>query len=35
MVGGTWEYYVPKVGWMAYIEDEQALSVYKPAGWRR
>ncbi|MEJ5211467.1 MAG: DUF2793 domain-containing protein [Burkholderiales bacterium] len=32
-VGGTWEYYVPKVGWLAYIEDEAVLSVYKSSGW--
>jgi hypothetical protein len=29
----TWEYYVPKVGWLAYIEDEAVLSVYTPTGW--
>jgi len=32
-IGGTWEYYVPKVGWLAYIEDEAVLSVYKANGW--
>lgn len=32
-VAGAWEFHVPKVGWLAYIEDEQVLSAYKPAGW--
>jgi hypothetical protein len=32
-IGGTWEYHVPKVGWLAYIEDEAVLSVYKTTGW--
>ena len=32
-VAGAWEFHVPKVGWLAYVEDEQVLSAYKPAGW--
>lgn len=32
-IAGAWEYHVPQVGWLAYIEDEQVLSVFKPAGW--
>ena len=32
-VDSTWNYYVPNVGWLCYIEDEAVLSVYKPAGW--
>lgn len=32
-VAGAWEYYVPKVGWLAYIEDEGVLSAYKSTGW--
>jgi hypothetical protein len=32
-IGGTWEYYVPKVGWLAYIEDEDKLAAYKSTGW--
>lgn len=32
-VSGTWTYYVPKIGWLAYIEDEGVLSVYKTTGW--
>jgi len=29
----AWNFYVPKVGWIAYIEDEQVISAYKVAGW--
>lgn len=32
-IAGAWEYHVPKVGWLAYIEDEDVLSVYKATGW--
>ena len=32
-IGGAWEYYVPKVGWLAYVIDENKLVVYKAAGW--
>jgi hypothetical protein len=29
----AWEFYVPKVGWLAYIQDEEVLSAYKAGGW--
>jgi hypothetical protein len=32
-IAGAWEYYVPKIGWLCYIEDEDKLAAYKPAGW--
>lgn len=32
-VASAWEFHAPKVGWLAYVEDEQVLSAYKPAGW--
>ncbi len=32
-VASTWEYYVPKVGWLCFVEDETVLSAYKSAGW--
>lgn len=32
-VASAWEYYVPRVGWLCFIEDEAVLSAYKPAGW--
>jgi len=32
-VGGAWEFHVPKVGWLCFIEDEGALSVFTAAGW--
>ncbi len=32
-IAGSWEYHVPKVGWLAYIEDEAALAAYKTNGW--
>lgn len=31
--GAAWVFYVPRVGWIAYIEDEEKLSAYKAAGW--
>lgn len=31
---GAWNFYAPKHGWLAYVEDEQKLSVYKTGtGW--
>ncbi len=31
---GTWAFYAPSEGWLAYIQDEAVLSVYKAAtGW--
>ncbi len=32
-IASAWEYYVPKVGWLAYIEDEAKLSADKTTGW--
>lgn len=32
-ISGAWEFYVPRVGWLCFIEDEAVLSVYKAAGW--
>ena len=32
-IDGAWEYHTPKVGWLAYIEDEAKLVVFKPSGW--
>lgn len=31
--GTAWVFGVPRIGWVAYIEDEEVLSVYKAAGW--
>lgn len=30
---GAWRFYTPRVGWVAYIEDEQKLSAFKSGGW--
>lgn len=30
---GNWVFGKPRVGWVAYIEDEEVLSVYKAEGW--
>ncbi len=32
-IGGAWDSYVPRVGWLCFIEDETVLSVYKATGW--
>lgn len=32
-IAGSWEYHAPKAGWLAYIEDEAKLAVFKPGGW--
>jgi hypothetical protein len=32
-INGAWEYHAPQVGWLAYIEDEDKLTVFKPTGW--
>ncbi len=32
-IAGTWEFHDPKVGWLAYIEDEAKLAVFQPTGW--
>ena len=31
--GTAWVYGAPRLGWVAYIEDEEKLSVYKAGGW--
>lgn len=31
--GSAWLFGVPRLGWTAYIEDEEKLSAYKAAGW--
>lgn len=31
--GSAWIFGIPRIGWLAYIEDEEKLSVYKAAGW--
>ena len=28
-----WSFFVPKVGWTCFIEDESVLSAYKATGW--
>lgn len=32
-IGGEWVFGVPRVGWTAYLEDEQKLTVFKAGGW--
>lgn len=32
-IEGAWEFHVPQVGWLAFIEDEAVLSAYKTTGW--
>lgn len=29
----AWRFYTPRIGYLAYIEDEEKLSIYKTAGW--
>lgn len=29
----AWVFGTPRIGWQAYVEDEQKLTVYKAAGW--
>ena len=31
--GAAWVFGVPRLGWVAYIEDEEKLTAYKAAGW--
>lgn len=31
--GSAWVFGTPRVGWVAYVEDEEKLCVYKAAGW--
>lgn len=30
---GAWMFAIPRVGWVAYVEDEEVLAAYKPGGW--
>lgn len=32
-VAGAWVFFTPRVGVLAYLEDEEKLTVYKVAGW--
>jgi hypothetical protein len=32
-IGGVWEFYMPRVGWLCFIEDEAMLSAYQVTGW--
>lgn len=32
-IAGAWEYHIPKIGWLCFIEDEAVLSAYKATGW--
>ena len=32
-IGGVWEFHVPQVGWLCYLEDEAKLTVFKAGGW--
>lgn len=31
--GAAWAFYAPRLGWVAYIEDEEKLTAYKTSGW--
>lgn len=31
--GSAWAFATPRVGWVAYIEDEEKLSAFKAGGW--
>lgn len=30
---GAWKFYQPRLGWAAYVEDEEVLTVYKGPQW--
>ncbi|NBS66857.1 MAG: DUF2793 domain-containing protein [Betaproteobacteria bacterium] len=32
-IEGAWTFFVPKIGWTCFIEDESVLSAYKATGW--
>lgn len=32
-LSATWAVMTPRIGWVAYIEDEEKLSAYKATGW--
>lgn len=31
--GAAWVFGEPRIGWIAYIEDEEVISAYKAGGW--
>lgn len=31
--GSAWIFGVPRIGWVAYVEDEEKLTAYKAGGW--
>jgi hypothetical protein len=31
--GSEWLFYVPRTGWLAFVEDEEKISVYKSGAW--
>lgn len=31
--GSAWAFGTPRLGWVAYVEDEEVLTAYKAAGW--
>lgn len=31
--GSAWVFGTPRVGWVAYVEDEEKLTAYKAGGW--
>lgn len=31
--GAAWVFGVPRIGWLAYLEDEEKLTVFKSGGW--
>ena len=31
--GAAWVFAAPRIGWLAYVEDEEKLIAYKAAGW--
>lgn len=31
--GSAWVFGIPRIGWIAYIEDEEVLSAFKAGGW--
>jgi hypothetical protein len=31
--GSAWVFGTPRIGWVAYIEDEEKLTAYKAGGW--
>jgi len=32
-IADVWEFHLPKIGWLCYIEDEAKLSAFKATGW--